>query len=152
MQWGDNLVFWVGDKAIGGKMFALLNLDDDSHRRAMSFAAGPQRFHELLENDGVIPAPYAARNHWVALERWNAIPGREIEELLRHAHAIIYEKLPRRTKDILALPAAEFQQTLTARRKSLADKLSPSASPKSVAATARRKAAAKPVRKASRSR
>src|ERR1700712_4622216 len=26
-QWGDNLVFWVGDKAIGGKMFALLNLD-----------------------------------------------------------------------------------------------------------------------------
>ena len=23
MQWGANLVFWVGDKAIGGKMFAL---------------------------------------------------------------------------------------------------------------------------------
>ena len=22
MQWGANLVFWVGDKAIGGKMFA----------------------------------------------------------------------------------------------------------------------------------
>ena len=29
MQWGANLVFWVGDKAIGGKMFAVLNLDDD---------------------------------------------------------------------------------------------------------------------------
>ena len=28
MQWGANLVFWVGDKAIGGKMFALLNLDE----------------------------------------------------------------------------------------------------------------------------
>jgi hypothetical protein len=25
-QWGDNLVYWVGDKAIGGKMFALMNL------------------------------------------------------------------------------------------------------------------------------
>ena len=23
MQWGANLVYWVGDKAIGGKMFAL---------------------------------------------------------------------------------------------------------------------------------
>ena len=23
MQWGANLVFWVGDKAIGGKMFAV---------------------------------------------------------------------------------------------------------------------------------
>ena len=29
MQWGANLVFWVGDKAIGGKMFALVNLDED---------------------------------------------------------------------------------------------------------------------------
>ena len=28
MQWGANLVFWVGDKAIGGKMFALINLDE----------------------------------------------------------------------------------------------------------------------------
>ncbi len=26
MQWGDNLVFWVGDKAVGGRMFALANL------------------------------------------------------------------------------------------------------------------------------
>ena len=24
LQWGNNLVFWVGDKAIGGKMFAKL--------------------------------------------------------------------------------------------------------------------------------
>ena len=26
--WGHHLVFWVGDKAIGGKMFALIHLDD----------------------------------------------------------------------------------------------------------------------------
>src|ERR1035441_9602852 len=31
MQWGANLVFWVGDKAVGGKMFALLNLDEPPH-------------------------------------------------------------------------------------------------------------------------
>ena len=75
MQWGANLVFWVGDKAIGGKMFALVNLDDDTHRRVMSFPAGPERFHELLENAGVIPAPYAARLYWVALERWTRSTG-----------------------------------------------------------------------------
>jgi predicted DNA-binding protein (MmcQ/YjbR family) len=28
MQWGANLVFWAGGKAIGGKMFALINLYD----------------------------------------------------------------------------------------------------------------------------
>ena len=43
MQWGDNLVYWVGDKAIGGKMFALVSLLPD-HGAVISFAAGPERF------------------------------------------------------------------------------------------------------------
>ena len=67
MQWGANLVYWVGDKAIGGKMFALSNLDED-HKGVLSFAAGPERYAELLETDGVFPAPYLARAHWVAIE------------------------------------------------------------------------------------
>src|SRR5580698_6164628 len=63
MQWGANLVFWVGDKTIGGKMFALVDLGDDGHQRdksgpVISYAAGPQRYSELLEVEGIIPAPY----------------------------------------------------------------------------------------------
>jgi len=61
MQWGANLVFWVGDKAIGGKMFALLNLDepagsgDRKRHPLLSYAAGPARYAELLELDaGVV--------------------------------------------------------------------------------------------------
>src|SRR2546422_11637089 len=75
-QWGNNLVFWVGDKAIGGKMFALINLDHPGPRLARSdfmFAVHPDRFHELLETEGIIPAPYLARAHWIALERLDAI-------------------------------------------------------------------------------
>src|ERR1700712_3040998 len=70
-QWGDNLVFWVGDKAIGGKMFALLNLDATG-RGVISYSAGPERFAELIEQDGFFPAPYMARIHWVAVDRWSA--------------------------------------------------------------------------------
>ena len=117
INWGNNLVFWVGDKAVGGKMFALINLDFDAHRRVMSFSAGPERFHELVENEGVIPAPYMARLHWVALEHWRAIPGRELEDLLRDARDLTYEKLPQRTKDVLALPAAEFSKLLKCQKK-----------------------------------
>jgi predicted DNA-binding protein (MmcQ/YjbR family) len=150
MQWGENLVFWVGDKAIGGKMFALVNLDADSHRRVMSFAADPERFHELVENDGVIPAPYAAHRHWVALERWSAIPEKELQALLRDAHDLIYEKLPQRTKDVLALPQPEFQKLLTARRKLLAEKAQQEAAGKAAAKSAKKatkkKAATKAVR------
>jgi len=152
MQWGENLVFWVGDKAVGGKMFAVLNLDADG-MAVMSFAAGPERFHELVENDGVFPAPYLARLHWVAVQHWSAIPGKELEGLLRAAHDMTYDKLPQKTKDILALPPADFRKLLTARRKHLAEKAQQEAAAKAAARGAKKKAIKKKAAtKASRSR
>jgi predicted DNA-binding protein (MmcQ/YjbR family) len=123
-QWGNNLVFWVADKAIGGKMFALINLDDPGGARlakaALSFAASPERFHELLETEGVIPAPYLARAHWIALERWDVLRKNELEDLLRTANTLIYDKLPRRTKDVLDMPKTERRRLITDRKELLA--------------------------------
>jgi predicted DNA-binding protein (MmcQ/YjbR family) len=93
VQWGDDLVFWVGDKSIGGKMFAVVNLSG-AGKVVIAFAAGPERFAELVEVEGIIPAPYLARMHWVALERWDALRASELEEFLRAAHALIFNKLP----------------------------------------------------------
>jgi predicted DNA-binding protein (MmcQ/YjbR family) len=121
LQWGNNLLFWVGDKAIGGKMFAVLNLDADSNG-VLSFAAGPEGAAELLEIDGVFPAPYLARAHWVALERWNALRKAELETRLRAARDIIEAKLPRRTRDVLAMPIAERRKLIAARKKNLAER------------------------------
>jgi predicted DNA-binding protein (MmcQ/YjbR family) len=120
MQWGENLVFWAGDKAIGGKMFAVANLDEDG-RGVLSFAAG-DRFNELLENEGVIPAPYLARAYWVCLERWDALSERELKELLARAHENVFAKLPKRTKDVLAMPAAQRKKLIVERRKLLASR------------------------------
>jgi predicted DNA-binding protein (MmcQ/YjbR family) len=119
MQWGANLVFWVGDKAIGGKMFAVMNLDEDG-RAVLSFAAGPEGFAELLEADGVSPAPYLARAHWVALERWSVLRVSELENRLRQAHALIFAKLPPSTRDVLAMSPADQRKLVAARRKLLA--------------------------------
>jgi predicted DNA-binding protein (MmcQ/YjbR family) len=121
MQWGDNLVFWAGDKAIGGKMFALANLSRDSNG-VLSFAAGPERYHELLEIEGVFPAPYMARIFWVAIERYDVFSSSELEQLLRNAHQITLAKLPKRTRDVLAMPATERKKLIAARRKLLASK------------------------------
>ena len=118
MQWGNNLVFWVGDKAVGGKMFALLNLDGDG-RAVMSFAAGPERFNELQENEGVIPAPYMARIFWVAMERWDALPKIELFALLSAARDLTYKKLPKRTVDALAMEPAARKKLIADRRKVL---------------------------------
>jgi predicted DNA-binding protein (MmcQ/YjbR family) len=121
MQWGANLVFWVGDKAIGGKMFAVLHLDD--HPKAvLSFPAGPERYAELLETEGVFPAPYLARAHWVTLRHWAVFRSSELEEQLKFGHGLIYDKLPKRTRDVLTMPPAAQRKLLKERRKLLAER------------------------------
>jgi predicted DNA-binding protein (MmcQ/YjbR family) len=119
MQWGANLVFWVGDKAIGGKMFAVLNLDEDQ-KAVLSFAAGPERFAELLETEGVFPAPYLARAYWVSLRNWGVLRSTELEEHLKLAHSLIYGKLPKKTRDALAMPVAAQRKLVKDRKKLLA--------------------------------
>jgi predicted DNA-binding protein (MmcQ/YjbR family) len=130
MQWGANLVFWVGDKAIGGKMFALVNLDSDGGQREskdrnktsplISYAAGPERYSELLEIEGVIPAPYMARIYWVAVERWNVFRTPEWEQELTAAHTLTFNKLPPRTRAVLAMPPAQQKRLIADRKKLLA--------------------------------
>ena len=121
MQWGANLVFWVGDKAIGGKMFALVNLEGDG-KAVISYAAGPQRYSELLEIEGVIPAPYMARIYWVAVERWNIFRTTEWEQELSAAHTLTFNKLPPRTRAVLAMPPTQQKRLIADRKKLLAAK------------------------------
>jgi predicted DNA-binding protein (MmcQ/YjbR family) len=119
MQWGDNLVFWVGDKAIGGKMFCLLNLDAGAHG-VISYSAGPERYAELVEQEGIVPAPYMARIHWVAVERWSALRNAEWESELRAAHEITLAKLPKKTREALAMPERALAKLIVERRTLLA--------------------------------
>jgi len=127
MQWGANLVFWVGDKAIGGKMFALINLEDPGperrrvvHHALMMYAAGPTRYSELLELEGLIPAPYMARIHWVAAERWDIFTPAEWQRELRAAHALTLTKLPPKVRATFALPTTEQRRLVSERSKILA--------------------------------
>jgi len=120
MQWGANLVFWVGDKAIGGKMFTLINLDEPVAGKPhllLSYSAGAERFSELVERDGLVPAPYMARIHWVAAERWEVFSDAQWKRELRAAHEITLAKLPKKVRATLALPAAEQRRLIVARRK-----------------------------------
>jgi predicted DNA-binding protein (MmcQ/YjbR family) len=120
-QWGDNLVFWVGDKAIGGKMFCLINLSGGDHG-VVSYSAEPERYAELVEREGLRPAPYFARIHWVAAERWSALRNTEWQDELRAARDRTYAKLPTKVKDALALPKAAREKLVRERRKLLAAK------------------------------
>jgi predicted DNA-binding protein (MmcQ/YjbR family) len=90
--WGNDLVF-----KIGGKMFAVIGLDAASDH-CMSFKCTPEKFAELIERNGIVPAPYVARYHWVALERFKALDEKELKTLLRTAYDLVLAKLPKKLK------------------------------------------------------
>jgi predicted DNA-binding protein (MmcQ/YjbR family) len=100
IRWGNKLVFRVGDRPVGGKMFSQIDFYDDG-RAVLSLAVDPEIFHELIEREGVIAAPYRARLHWIALMTWNAIGDTELKKLLRDALEVTFAKLPKRTRALL---------------------------------------------------
>src|SRR6476619_7108359 len=93
VQWGNDLLF-----CIGRKMFAVTGLDD-KHPGKWSFKCTPEKFAELVEQEGIIPAPYVARYHWVALEDLNALPQKELKALLQTAYQLVHDKLPKKIRD-----------------------------------------------------
>jgi predicted DNA-binding protein (MmcQ/YjbR family) len=95
VQWGNDLLF-----CIGNKMFAVAGLDA-KYPTKLSFKCTPEKFAELVEQEGIIPAPYVARYHWVALEDLNALPAKELKALLKNAYQLVHDKLPKKVKDNL---------------------------------------------------
>jgi len=100
VQWGNDLLFRIGEK-----MFAVAALEP-SHGVALSFKCTPEKFAELVEQDGIIPAPYMARHHWVGLERFDALPDRELKPLLANSYQMTLEKLPKKLQAKLQSAAA----------------------------------------------
>jgi predicted DNA-binding protein (MmcQ/YjbR family) len=99
IQWGADLVFKVG-----GKMFCVANTEEGGV--AMSFKCDDETFAELVERDGLMPAPYLARARWVALQRFDSLPSRELTPLIRRSYDLIVAKLPKATQAALTAPSS----------------------------------------------
>jgi predicted DNA-binding protein (MmcQ/YjbR family) len=96
VQWGNDLVF-----KIAGKIFAVMVLEPPA-KYVMSFKCTEEKFNELIEQDGIDPAPYMARNKWAALERFDVLSDRELKELLRNSYQLVFDKLPKKLRTQLA--------------------------------------------------
>ncbi|MEN3277693.1 MAG: hypothetical protein V7631_3483 [Massilia sp.] len=85
-KWDNDLVFSVGDK-----MFAVTNLGEAT---GMRFKVDDDRFLELTDRPGIIPAPYLARAKWVYVEDAQALGDEEAAQLLRRSYELVFGKLP----------------------------------------------------------
>jgi predicted DNA-binding protein (MmcQ/YjbR family) len=91
IQWGSNLLF-----RIAGKMFAIVALERTPN--SIAFKCTPENFAELTEREGIIPAPYMARNNWVMLESLDALPRAELKRLIRDSYDMVAAKLPKKVR------------------------------------------------------
>jgi predicted DNA-binding protein (MmcQ/YjbR family) len=91
LQWGDALCFKVG-----GKMFVVVSLDLEDPPR-LSLKCDPETFAEMIEREGVAPAPYVGRYQWIGVEALNTLPQRELESLIARSYELVVAKLPKKS-------------------------------------------------------
>jgi predicted DNA-binding protein (MmcQ/YjbR family) len=89
IKWECSLVFSVGDK-----MFAAMDAKDTA--KSISFKVDDDRFLELTDRDGIVPAPYLARAKWVMVQDLSKLPDAEAKALLRRAHELVFAKLTKK--------------------------------------------------------
>jgi predicted DNA-binding protein (MmcQ/YjbR family) len=95
VKWSQDLCF-----AVGGKMFAVVNLEPPHQ---LGFKCTPEHFAELTEREGIIPAPYLARAMWVQERELGAVlERRQLEPLLRSAYDLVVAKLPKSKRPVAA--------------------------------------------------
>jgi len=93
LQWGETLCFKVG-----GKIFATLSLDEIPPH--LSLKTTGERFAELTEIEGIVPARYVGRYKWITLERLNVLSAREIRELIQNSYDMVIQKTPAKKQSV----------------------------------------------------
>lgn len=101
VQWG-NADVWK----IGGKIFAIgsrWGKENTELDVKISFKCSDFSYSLLIEEPGIIPAPYLARAKWVQIERETALRDEEIEQYIQNAYTIIIGKLTKVLRKELGL-------------------------------------------------
>jgi predicted DNA-binding protein (MmcQ/YjbR family) len=97
VKWGEDLCF-----SVGGRMFAVTWLKAGK-AQGFSFKVDDDRFLELTDRPGIVPAPYLARAHWVQVKEAGALNDAEAEALLARSHALVAARLTRKLQRELGL-------------------------------------------------
>ena len=95
IKWGNDLCFNVG-----GKMFTVTSVD--SSDSGVSLKTTPEKFADLTERQGIIPAHYVARYHWITIEDLKAVTAAELKDLIRESYKLVFDKLPTKVRKAIA--------------------------------------------------
>ncbi|HRE12164.1 MAG TPA: MmcQ/YjbR family DNA-binding protein [Ignavibacteria bacterium] len=99
VQWEDHLLFKVG-----GKIFVISALDNTAENM-MSMKCDPEIFDELVESEGIVPAPYLAKAKWIAVKKNCRLKPAELKALIKTSYNLVFQKLPKRVKTEIQFPS-----------------------------------------------
>ena len=94
IKWGHDLCFCVAEK-----MYCVTAVEG---QLAASFKVLPEEMQTLTEREGIIPAPYMARNNWVYVETAKALTPKEWKYYVKQSYELVVAKLPAKTQAKLA--------------------------------------------------
>jgi predicted DNA-binding protein (MmcQ/YjbR family) len=98
VKWGADLVH-----SVGGKMFVIYLLDEQGVASSCGFKVDDDRFLELTQVSGVIPAPYLARAKWVQVKPPHGLVAADLDALIRRSHALVASGLTKKLQRELGL-------------------------------------------------
>jgi predicted DNA-binding protein (MmcQ/YjbR family) len=83
IKWEDDLVF-----SVAGKMFVVTALRGP-HKGRTSFKVDADRFLELTDQPGMMPAPYMARAFWISITEPERFEPAQIEAFVRRSYELV---------------------------------------------------------------
>jgi predicted DNA-binding protein (MmcQ/YjbR family) len=98
VKWGKDECY-----SVGGKMFAVIGPGGiyGGPRAAtwsIGFKVDDDRFLEITDIHGIIPAPYMAKHKWVLVQDPKALTDEQLKELVMRSHALIVARLPKKVQ------------------------------------------------------
>jgi len=95
IKWEVDLVW-----SVAGKMFAVL-CTLGPERGRLSFKVEPERFLELTDQPGYVPAPYMARAFWVSVPEPQNFREVDLAGFVRQSYDLVRAALPKKTQAAL---------------------------------------------------
>jgi len=105
IKWGADLVF-----SVGGKMF-VVTPSDGSEGGRLSFKVADDRFLELTDQPGIVPAPYMARSRWVSVTEPQRFSTGEMAGFVLDSYTLVRARLTKKLQATLGpLPTLEKER------------------------------------------
>ncbi len=89
IKWENHLCFNVGEK-----MFLVTS--PDSVPVSASFKTDDEGFDSWTQREGIIPAPYMARNKWVLADDIKRLSETEWQTVIQLSHDLVFSKLTKK--------------------------------------------------------